>query len=193
MPRKKTARFKCPKCGQAFAMAMHLGRHMTSTHGRAPKKSATPAKASKAVNVGPAEQLGSLIARLQSQRQEHVDAIAEIDASFARFGITPVQKKRRGRPPGRRGRRPGPKPIAKAAPKARRRKRRQFKVSGLKSVLAFVKAAGKTGRTTAEINKHWKGEKRSGNAYITIGQLVKAKQLKKEELKGQKGSRYTAA
>jgi len=34
MPRKK-AGFKCSKCGKSFKMAMHLGRHMKTTHGQA--------------------------------------------------------------------------------------------------------------------------------------------------------------
>jgi hypothetical protein len=51
MPRKKAATFKCEKCGKEFGMAMHLGRHMTTTHGQAPK-SATRAKSRKAARVG---------------------------------------------------------------------------------------------------------------------------------------------
>ena len=46
MPRKKAAKFKCEKCGKKFAMAMHLGRHMTTIHGKAPK-AAKPKKAAK--------------------------------------------------------------------------------------------------------------------------------------------------
>lgn len=45
MPRKKAAKFKCEKCGKGFGMAMHLGRHMTTIHGQAPAKPASPAKA----------------------------------------------------------------------------------------------------------------------------------------------------
>jgi len=49
MPRKKAAKFKCEKCGKAFTMAMHLGRHMVAKHGQAPKaaKAAKPKKATK--------------------------------------------------------------------------------------------------------------------------------------------------
>ena len=46
MPRKKAASFKCEKCGKKFAMAMHLGRHMTTIHGKAPK-AAKPKKPAK--------------------------------------------------------------------------------------------------------------------------------------------------
>lgn len=46
MPRKKAALFKCEKCGKKFTMAMHLGRHMTTTHGKT-SKATKPKKASK--------------------------------------------------------------------------------------------------------------------------------------------------
>ncbi len=40
MPRKKAGKFKCERCGKTFGMAMHLGRHMATTHGQRPKKAA---------------------------------------------------------------------------------------------------------------------------------------------------------
>jgi hypothetical protein len=139
-----------------------------------------------------ANQLSAVIAKLQSERQVHVDAIGEIDSVFERFGITPSVKKRRGRPPGKK--QVAKRRRAKAAKPARgKRKRRKFEVSGLQSVLGFVKAARVNGRTTGEIIQHWKSEGRSGDGYTTIGELVKAGSLKKEEMKGVKGSRYTAA
>jgi hypothetical protein len=47
--------------------------------------------------------------------------------------------------------------------------------------------------SSAEITKHWKSEGRSGLPYIALGQLVKARKLKKTDLKGQRGSQYTLA
>ena len=44
MPRKKAAKFTCEKCGKAFSMAMHLGRHMTTIHAQARTRSAHAAK-----------------------------------------------------------------------------------------------------------------------------------------------------
>jgi hypothetical protein len=215
VPRTKTPTFKCPKCDQTFAMAMHLGRHMTTKHGQAPKKATkkpakapTPEKtpqAAKPVTGGLAEQLGSLITQLQAQRQEHVQALAEIDAVFAQLGLQPQAAKRRGRPP--KAQAAAAKIDAPAAPQAQaadrmigapaakprgKRKRRKFSTSGTEAILTFVKGGGAKGRTSAEINKQWKQEGRSGNAYVQIGQLTKAKKLKKEDLKGQRGSRYTA-
>jgi hypothetical protein len=53
-------------------------------------------------------------------------------------------------------------------------------------------AAGK-GATTAEINKAWKQAGRTGRADNTLNKMFKAGKLKREKLKGQKGSRYTVA
>ena len=141
-----------------------------------------------------AAQLTSLIAKLQAERQEHADAIAEIDATFERFGISHSAPKRRGRP-----RKVATSKVssqvglAKHPKKRTRRGRRKFAVSGSDSVLTFVKNAGKKGTTTSEIVKHWKSEGRAGDGYTLLGQLVKAKQLKKEKIEGAKGSRYTVA
>ncbi len=96
------AKLKCPKCGKTFAMAMHLGRHMTAIHGAASKKAAksaaTPAPRAGAAMGGAAEQLASLIEQLQAERQQHANAVAEIDATFSRFGLVPVVRRRPGRP-----------------------------------------------------------------------------------------------
>ena len=51
MPRKKAGKFKCEKCGKTFGMAMHLGRHLATIHGRIPK-AAKPKKAKKAARTG---------------------------------------------------------------------------------------------------------------------------------------------
>jgi hypothetical protein len=139
-----------------------------------------------------ADQLQALITKLQTQRQGHEDAIAQIDATFEQFGITAAPAKRRGRP--RKMAKPSRKPKAAAKPagKAKRRTRRKFNMSGLDSILSFVTKAGKKGATTSEIVKHWRSERRSGNGYTTLSQLVGAKKLKKEKIEGAKGSRYTA-
>lgn len=53
MPRRKKESFKCPECGQSFALKMHLGRHLSAKHGRVPltAKSA-PAKKNRAKRPG---------------------------------------------------------------------------------------------------------------------------------------------
>ena len=138
------------------------------------------------------DRLVALISRLQAKRQDYLDAVAQIDATFEHFGIAAAPAKRRGRP--RKMAKPGrmPKTAVKPATKGKR-VRRKFATSGLDSILAFVKAAGKKGATTSEIVKHWKAEGRSGDGYTALGELTKAKKLKREKIEGEKGSRYTAA
>ncbi len=193
MPRKKTAKFKCEKCGKTFGMAMHLGRHMTTIHGQSkapPTVKARPTKkASRTAGGGLAGTLAATIDRLQARRREHMDAIAKIDAVFEKYGIRLPERRRPGRPPGKAGRKPG-RPAA-AGRKGRRRKRGTFAKPAHQSVMDFVK--GKGGATTAEINKHWKSEGRGATADTTLSQLTKQRKLKRVKLKGQKGSRYTAA
>lgn len=139
--------------------------------------------------------LEKAIRTLQRQRRESLAALEAIDATFTRLGILtagggPTSRPRRGRPPGS-----GKTVLVgqlKAATK-RRRKRGSFATTGPVSVLAFVKAGGKDGRTTREINAHWKGEGRTGEAYLTLGNLVKGGKLKRQDVTGQRGSRYTAS
>ena len=71
-------------------------------------------------------QLASLIKKLQADRQEHLDAIAQIDATFEQFGITPAAKKRRGkRREGARAARAGRKTAKVARKKKAGRKARR--------------------------------------------------------------------
>ncbi len=61
-------------------------------------------------------------------------------------------------------------------------------MSGPELILNFARRAGKDGVSGAEIVEHWKSKGRAGEAYTVIGKLVKAKQLKKHAVKGQRGS-----
>ena len=125
------------------------------------------------------EELKSLIVKLQADRQAHLAAIAEIDEAFGTLGIQAPVKKR--------GRQPG---VLLAGVKKRRR--RKFKTTGAESIMAFVKAAGKSGVTGAQIDKHWKSEGRSAGCYNTLWKLVHEKKIRRHKLKGEKGSVYTA-
>jgi len=163
-------------------------------------------------------ELSRLIDQMQQERQEHLDAIAEIDAIFDGIGIeasAPAKKKkgRRGRPPKRKaGRKPGRKPgrkkrvgrppkakkaakkkVAKKAAKKRtkRRKKGSFSKTGDQSVLDFVKKTGKV--SAKQANKHWKDEGRKGSANNALTKLVKEKKLKRVPVKGQRGGLYQAA
>ena len=137
------------------------------------------------------KELQSTVNKLQAERQGHVDAIAEIDAAFKKLGIAPgALKKRRGRRPGRKARRPAKR--KKVGRKPKRRTGKRYAVSGTDSILRFVKQAGAKGTTGGQIDKHWKSQGRAGSAYNILGQLVKAKKIKRRRLKGKRGSAYTA-
>ena len=205
MPRKKAASFTCNQCGKKFAMAMHLGRHKTTIHGQVPKT----AKRKKARKAGRPK--GTAVARppaiiggmglhdltlerladvITSAREEVVRRIAQIQEL-----LLPVAPTRHGRPPSQQVAAATPKaPAPKTPAKQKRRKRRKpgkFKLTANESILAFLKDKGTKGATGAEIVKHWESQGRGSGAYVNIGELVKEKKLKKEALKGQKGSRYS--
>ena len=168
-------------------------------------------------------QLERIIRQLQARRQEHEDAISELDAIFAQYGIKPGQRKRRGRKPGRpkgsvakkkaakkRGRKKvakkrsrkkvakkrGRKKVAKkrgvkkAAKKKGARKRKTFKISGEQAILNFVKK--KRTATTADINKAWKAQGRGGSADNALSIMTADRRLKRENIKGARGSIYRA-
>ena len=126
--------------------------------------------------------LQTLIRKLQDQRQAHLDAIADIDKAFGSLGIKPL--KRRG---GRRG-----AMKATARKKAAKRAARKFKMTASELVLAVIKKAGAKGATGAEISKAWRSAGRAGDAYNTLGDLVKAKKIKRRPITGKRGSVYTA-
>ena len=151
-----------------------------------------------------ADQLASVIKRLQAQRQQHVEAIAEIDEMFGAYGIKTTTRKRRGRRrgPGRpkgsvskkkakrkvgkkRGRKKGVKKVAK------KKGRRSFSKTAEQFLLDLLK--GRKALTTAEINAKWKQAKRGGSADSTLMKLVNDKKLKREKIKGGKGSTYRLA
>ena len=129
------------------------------------------------------DRLAATIKNLQKQRQELQREIDRIDAGFAQCGIGPA---------------------AAAAPQARasdatsrsgrqRRTRGKFAKSATESLLEVIKAAGKKGVTSKELSKHWKNEGRAGEPYVALRQLAINKKVRKEDLKGRRGSQYFAA
>ncbi|MEX0654717.1 MAG: hypothetical protein WD534_04680 [Phycisphaeraceae bacterium] len=141
-----------------------------------------------------ADELSKLIDGLRTERKEHEKAIAEIDKTFARFGIETDGA------PVRRGRKPGPKPGRtktthtkgkKKTKRAGRQKRRTFPRTAEESVTNFVKQHGKP--NAAEVNKHWRKEGRGGKADNTLTKLVKEGKLKRVSVKGERGGRYQVA
>lgn len=130
--------------------------------------------------IAPAD-LVKTIKALQAERQRHVDAIAQIDATFEQYGISPEPKRRRGRPKASGGKKKA----------AKKKARKRFKQTAERAILSFVKRKGTP--TTAEINTAWKRAGRGGTADTTLTKLVKDGKLKRENIKGAKGSRYSLA
>jgi len=149
-------------------------------------------------NVDKAQQLTNLVADLHKERQEHADAIAEIDATLDQFGIdlekTSVRR-RPGRPAGRKkvATTRGKKKVSKkkvSKKKVRRGGRKSYGQTADEFVLGLV---GSTPMTTKEINDAWKAAGRKGKADNTLTKLTKEKELNRKNLKGARGSQYTAA
>lgn len=138
-----------------------------------------------------AEQLKRLIAQLQQEKQEHLDAIAEIDKAFAELssGTSTPATPKRGRP-----RRSDVTAIAPTKrTKGRRRGRGHYETTGTDSLLEFIRAAGPKGAATRDIVAHWKSEGRAGDGYPALALLGNAKKIRKEKMKNQRGSRYFIA
>jgi len=80
-------------------------------------------------------------------------------------------------------------PAAKASAPAKR-KRKTFAQTADQMVLGLLEG-GKT-LTTAEVNAAWTKAGRAGKADKTLSQLCKVGKLKRENIEGAKGSRYSA-
>jgi hypothetical protein len=141
--------------------------------------------------------LASLIQKLHQERARHQQRVDEINRIFERCGISAAGESapvRRG--PGRPARSAqsdSAEPSANGRRGRRRRRRGRFGTSGTTSLVEFIKKAGRGGVGSSEIAKHWKGEGRAGQPYITLGHLVKSGKLKKKSVQGQRGSQYFAA
>lgn len=143
------------------------------------------------------KQLVQLIADLQAERQQHEDAIADIDAALGHFGIVTEAPARRGRRPGRKKvakRRTAKKKTSKkkaGTKKGRRRRGRgAYSQTADEFVLGLLK--GKT-LTTKQVNDAWTRARRAGKADNTLSKLSKDKKVKRQNIKGARGSQYTAA
>lgn len=131
----------------------------------------------------PFASLEKSLTRLAAERQEHADALARIDALFAKFGIcactccdsaaeTYVA---------------APAPAAKVA---KSRKRKHFGQTAEEFVLSLLDGRN---LVTGEVNNAWVSAGRSGKADNTLSILTKKKLLKRTPLKDGRGSTYTVA
>jgi len=135
------------------------------------------------VRSNTAGELMKLVNKLQTERDAHLAAIEDIDRTFESLGIAAsAAPTKRGRK--KKGAKRGPKP------KAGKRTRGKFKTTGEQSVIAYV--SKNPGCTTKDVNKHWQKEGRAGSADNALTKLVKEKKLKRTNIKGQRGSTFTA-
>src|SRR5579864_9767206 len=125
--------------------------------------------------------LAGRIHDLVQRRQQHAQAITEIDetldqiGSLLRTGRDGSHVKRGpGRPPGS---------TNSAGPRRRGRRRRgrgSFQTTAEESILTFVKE--NRNPTTQEIKSHWKSEGRGGTADNALSKLFKERKLKRTPL-----------
>jgi hypothetical protein len=125
------------------------------------------------------------IEQLLHERQEHQEAVTHIDQMLERVGHA-LGAKLPGRPRGG-----NHLPVVEPPVRTRRRRRRNFAVSGDESIIAFVKE--RKNPTTKDLTKHWATEGRGGTAANALSRLVKEKKLKRAPLEGERGSRYSLA
>ncbi len=131
-----------------------------------------------------------MINELRRQRQEHTDALAEIDETFARLGISPEPAA--GAEPASR---PAKKKTAKKkkAAKAAAKKAAGKKKSGRVTAKQFILRQLRSPKTTAQIKQAWERAGRNGRPDTPLMELVQAGEVKREKLEGTRGSRYRLA
>ena len=139
-------------------------------------------------SIAPSD-LVKTIKALQAERQRHVDAIAQIDATFKQYGISAQPRRRRGRPKGSGGKKTAKKGRKKKV--AKKKTRGSYKQTADQLILSMLK--GSKTLTTADINTRWKQARRGGKPDNTLTKLVKDKKLKREKIEGAKGSKYSLA
>ncbi|MEX2213902.1 MAG: hypothetical protein WD768_07230 [Phycisphaeraceae bacterium] len=141
---------------------------------------------------GNVTELARMIHRLQQERQQHVDAIAEIDGAFQSLGITP-QTSRRGRKSKllkqAAAAAPSAPPAGKTGGKKRRRRRGKFAQTGEQFIAGLLEGGKKL--STGDVNKQWISSGRKNRADITLGKMVKDGSLKRTKIKGERGSNYS--
>ena len=130
--------------------------------------------------------LAKLMGELLAERKEHVDAVASIDRTLGQLGISPRAKVRGA------GRRKAGAPKKKAAKKGRARgKRGTYKKTAEEFVLSLLGGGKKL--TTAQIGAKWRQAKRGGKPDNALTKLVKEKKVKRQNIKGARGSDYRRA
>jgi hypothetical protein len=140
--------------------------------------------------VSPTAGFEKYLSELLAKRKEYQKGLDEIDALFGKWGVVV------GAPAAARG------PVAQkssgsalAAPRAggRRGPRRGRKYGQTAEQFILSLLSGGKGLETAAINGAWKEAGRGGRSDQTLAKMVKARKLKRVNVPGIRGSRYTAA
>ena len=135
--------------------------------------------------------LAKLVRQLQEQRQEHLDAVAEIEDSFKELGISIAPaKRRRKKKSSKRGRpKASRKKVSKKRVTKKRASKKRFKVTAGEFITGLLKKNKKM--TTKQINGKWKQAGRGGrNADNTLSKMTEEKKILRKKIKGGKGSEY---
>ena len=133
---------------------------------------------------GPESDLAEKIRQLQADRQQHAQAINEIDQVLNR--VENALAELRGMRPS--GRITHDLTSASAGGERPRRHYQKFELTGEESVLEFIRRQGSP--STAEINANWHAEGRTGVANPILARLLKRGLLERELDPTVRGSRY---
>jgi len=135
-----------------------------------------------------ANQLEKLVAQLQDERKEHLDAIAEIDKTFERLGIEPDSKPRPGRPRKTTSKKTT---TTKTTKRGRGRGRGRYSKTAEEFILDLLEREGEL--TTKEINERWKKAGRAGDAANTLSRMSSDGKIVRENIPNARGSKYRKA
>ena len=179
-PRTSTRRHEMPRCEtcgknfkSGFALKIHVGR--VHKKAKAPKtgRGAQPPAFPAELDV-----CSLAVDQLIALKRQVDGRLADVARLLRLADVT--------------GKQPGPKLGKKAKAAAKKpRKRGVFKESATAMILRLL-AGGKPVSTT-EIAAAWKKAGRKGKPSKTLSDLVKAKKVKREEVKGIRANNYTIA
>jgi hypothetical protein len=130
--------------------------------------------------------LHTLVSRLKQDRDIHLQALADIDAVFGQAGMI-VDPAQPNRSPGRPKKSLAASTVRKSG---KQRQRGQFATTANELILATIKKAGAKGATGAQLTTSWKAAGRPGDAYNSLSLMTKAKLIRRQNIPGERGSRY---
>jgi hypothetical protein len=135
--------------------------------------------------LSPTLSLDRLLSELVKKRQEHLEALSQIEGVFKKYGIDPSRSKGAATSAGITA---GTSDVPRG--KARSKKRK-FSQTADEFVLSLL--LGGKSLTGSDLNAAWEAAGRAGRADNTLSLLVKNKKLKRTPLKEGRGSKYSVA